>query len=223
MALRKVDENGRKSYHPIVIAGDFNLLPGSAIYQFLERGVLDWSCLDYKTMSGYLREAANPTFIGPDRINIGTVTSSTEFVGDDAEDELSAIRKVHTVEQRDQARSGYENGRTNRPATESHRQVGQSNRGDDTASVLTHNLRLKSVFKSINSQNQPLITTKHDRACEMVDYVFYHQTDELSLVGFRKLLSDERAFRETPYMPNELIGSDHFSLVTKFTLKNRKV
>lgn len=228
MALRKVDENGSKSYHPFVIAGDFNLLPGSAIHQFLERGVLDWKCLDFKTMSGYLREANNPTFIGAERIHIGTVSSSTEFVGDAAEDELGG-EAIRAVEQRDQANSNNENGRTKsnqqHGATESHQvsRSGRFNRGDNsTNSILTHSLRLKSVFKSRDSKNQPLITTKHDRACEMVDYVFYHQTEELGLVGFRKLLSDERAFREIPYLPNELIGSDHISLIVKFTLRNRK-
>ena len=211
-----------------MIAGDFNLLPGSAIHQFLEKGVLDWSCLDYKTMSGYFRERSmdRQIYVDEERIHIGSVSSGTEFVDDDLENETREVRPVH-AEQRDQFKANQhnenpfgghpQNGRTNR---ENH-QVNRSNPGDNSK-ILTHGLKLNSVFKSSDSRNQPLVTTKHDRACEMVDYVFYHQTDELSLVGFRKLLNNERSFRELPYMPNELIGSDHFSLVAKFKLHNRK-
>lgn len=226
MALRKTDANGSKSYYPLVIAGDFNLLPGSTIYQFLERGMLDWSCLDYKSMSGYFREANHPVFMGEERIHIRTVSSSTEFVDEEPAATGGSIqpeRSDYNEHSRTNQHRAAEGRQLKRPHHQlPNQQVVRSNRGDDNAKVLTHNLKLKSVFNWTDSKNQPLVTTKHDRACEMVDYVFFGQTKELDLVGFRKLLSDERVFRHVPYMPNELIGSDHFSLVTKFSLHSQK-
>ena len=176
MALRKIDNDGLKSYYPFILTGDFNLLPNSSIYHFLERGILNWQNLDYYSLSGHF--LSNKKSITNDRINIQTIASNTEFLNEDCKDMLN----------------------------------------ENSNQALSHNLKLQSVFYSKDRNNRRLITTKHDQACEMVDYIFYHQTPELDLVGFRKLLNEDRTYDDIPYLPNELIGSDHFSLVTKFSL-----
>lgn len=207
MALRKIDENGVKSYHPFIIAGDFNLLPGSPIYQFIERGVLDCKNLDYHVLSGHI--SSNRKSITEDRINIRTVSTNTVFLDD------SKTQDVNKSDLVDDRMNVVNNQQT--------RTRNQFNSSPSDNHVLTHGLSLRSVFDALNGNQRRYVTTKHDRACEMVDYIFYHQTKELNLLGFRKLLNEDRTFDYVPYLPNGLIGSDHFSLIAKFSLHGRKV
>lgn len=185
MAYRKTDKNGLKSYFPILFAGDFNMLPNSSIYKFIENGILDCNNLDSFCLSGQLKVSPR-RFMGKEKIEIKTISSDTEFLNENKLDQ------------------------------------NKSNQLNCSDQFITHNLNLKSVFKSKNRLNQHFVTTKHNEANEMVDYVFYHQTKELDLIAFRKLLSENKAFKLVPYLPNELIGSDHFSLVVKFVLRNKK-
>lgn len=190
MALREVDRNGNKIYYPILIGGDFNLIPNSPLYQFIAEGNLNCKDLEILSMAGYFSNkfSSNKRYISEDQINIDSISSSTEFLS--KEDDKC------------------------------HQKPNQTTNLDNL--TLTHNLKLKSVFKSRDNFNQKFITTKHERIYDMVDYIFYNHTKELDLIGFRKLINENNAIRNLKYMPNEMMGSDHFSLIANFSISNRR-
>ncbi|XP_054708079.1 protein angel homolog 2-like isoform X2 [Uloborus diversus] len=41
MALKKVGSDGQRTYHPVILCGDFNIAPHSPLYEFIDTGRLD--------------------------------------------------------------------------------------------------------------------------------------------------------------------------------------
>lgn len=190
MAFHRTADN---RYYPIILTGDFNMEPSSVPYSLIANGKID-----YNKLSG------SPSIIGND---LG-ITNSCQHV-----------QSLKYGRDEDQSQLIHSERGTQR------KRGGDLNEGFENlydTGYLSHPLHLTPAYRQYAGR-----TSTHHHDWIIVDYLFYsrHFNQKFNRVteGPLKLLSylelpDTKDCIRMEKMPNEILGSDHFSLAAKFIL-----
>ncbi|XP_022899951.2 protein angel isoform X1 [Onthophagus taurus] len=205
-AYRK-NKNGDEYYIPILITGDFNSLPSSAIYQFIVNG-------KYKYENVMLRT----------RYNSGKVLiPQFLYITDNCQHgELVEKRMMNMKPSRDVEESMIR-------LLNSDQKVNKEKRHNDykkhtfSSGMLTHNFNLGSVYKHVI--NNDVEGTTYQDEWVTVDYIFYSgkrdntkfKESHLKLISTYTLPTASQL--DNVRIPNFEVGSDHLSLIAKFKLE----
>jgi len=206
-----VNKKGEHDYQAVIMCGDFNSLPHSDIYQFIQMGFLRYEDLLIKNMSGQEEGLRKPGYQ-----RLGREFFPPELQISDNCQHYSEVMRRHSQHDVQMSpdllvqSSGY----------------------------LRHSLQLLSSYEHQTCRGDryyPELTTHHGNAACTVDYIFYGvrsclvrfyrgrvETSNVSeghlcLLGRYGLLT-ERELDTLGSLPNKFFGSDHLSLMSKFLL-----
>ncbi|XP_025423076.1 protein angel homolog 2-like isoform X4 [Sipha flava] len=195
---KKVDDTNVPVYYPIILTGDFNLEPNTAVYDFLINGTLYYSNLQRPTLWSLNYQSTRPS-MGNELIpkSLG-ITENSQHAN------ILDLRKTnnHKRQTNDSLYSElYHSERKNNqvPTQSSDFKCGTGN--------IYHNFKFSSVY------NNTSCSTYHDR-WTIVDYIFYTNTD-INLRTYMKLPNIAECQR-IPAMPNRVCPSDHMPLFAIF-------
>ena len=218
-------------YLPIVLTGDFNLSPNSAVYNFLVRGYINYSCLAQRSL-------VSPPFHGPcqetplsEKLQISSSTQHLGLLQLRPKQGMSGRQPEHErnlskLYNSDMSMSGdqfWKIQSQNQPLLEENilRNIRKG--------YLYHKLNLQSVYEHVVKERNEVsyeATTKQDEWIT-VDYIFYSgtwnrreqhvQEGRLKLVAKHTLPTCHQC-QELKYLPNFVCGSDHLSLMAQFLL-----
>ncbi|RVX14180.1 Carbon catabolite repressor protein 4-like 5 [Vitis vinifera] len=198
---------------PVVLAGDLNSMPQSALYQFLASSEVS------------LKFSCCVKLIGIVLLNI-----LLQYCGTQLDVRLHDRRKISgQVEHQSQHRAyRYQNEDASRSRPLVHRWSNEELRlatGSDGVTHLQHCLKLCSAYYGIpgscrtrDNYGEPLATSYHSKFMGTVDYIWH--TEELVPVRVLETLPVD-ILRKTGGLPSELLmfaflqkwGSDHLALV----------
>ncbi|XP_015369746.1 PREDICTED: protein angel homolog 2 isoform X2 [Diuraphis noxia] len=201
--LKKGGDHNIPEYHPIILTGDFNLEPNTAVYDFLINGALFYSNLQKPTLWSQNSQSG--------RCNMGNelIPKNLGITEYSQHSDILELRKKnnHKRQINDSLYSKlYHSERKNEQLLSSP----SSEFKFGTGSVY-HNLKFSSVYNNNNS-----CSTYHDR-WTIVDYIFYTNTN-LKLKTYMKLPNFAEC-QPILAMPNRVSPSDHLPLFAKFSYK----
>ncbi|XP_023310240.1 protein angel homolog 2 [Anoplophora glabripennis] len=199
------------NYLPVILAGDLNSTPDSAVYEFITKGKLR-----YEDLSPRALKKGTSSFTGkllvPAKLRITDNCQHADLLERRMKNEkLSRTKELSVIEL-------FHSDKSNET---------QSNKKDvntalHSTGTLTHNFSFKSVY----SQGRPEINegTTFQGEWVTVDYIFYSTKNyDVSIEGKFKLLSRYRLPTKEELLginiPNSVVGSDHLSLMAKFKLE----
>eukprot|EP00250_Pteridium_aquilinum_P004230 c14456_g1_i2 orf=768-2465(-) len=209
---------------PVVIGGDFNSTPSSAVYKYLATSELDLSNLDRRYVSGLGPEVLN--FYGnksgkevQGRLKEMSVGHSTaELASQEEADEPASstldesgssllpsyVSRVETLEQVEILAKGWDLEEL-RVAT-----------GKTHCALMQHELNLYSAYSDIQGQahtrdakGEPLLTTCHKEFSGTVDYIWRNEGLKTTKVLETVPVT---AFTRNKGLPLVMGGSDHLAL-----------
>ncbi|XP_044728649.1 protein angel homolog 2 [Chrysoperla carnea] len=230
IAFKKFNEKNQPEYVPIIITGDFNLEPYTAVYNLLVNGELDFSKLtrrQLKPPTGVRNEILMEPRLLPPRLRI---TDHCQHV------DIAALRRSKEYKMDFEKEKGLiqleHSGRSKKTYTVPQSTVNNYVRRDNvtesnvlfSTGKLTHGFNLKSVYSHDNRA-----TTYQDRWIN-VDYIFYSAKSDqrgnqeksdgrLKLVSKFQLPTANEC-KKLPSIPNLVFGSDHLSLAAQFLLED---
>ncbi|XP_075991551.1 protein angel-like isoform X2 [Anticarsia gemmatalis] len=190
--------NGLESGHlPIILTGDFNSTPDSAVVRLLDSGTL---------MASPFRDASDWERIG--------VTDNCQHLSvylNRQEGLTTEFRKTKIYN------SEYSNIPPVGPEPTSNRFVDQFSElfNSDT---IGHSLRLRSVYDKYKHNETPEATTFQEYWVT-VDYIYFSYCTSLKLVE-RLRLPTAAECEVLGRLPNEVYGSDHLALAATFQLRS---
>lgn len=175
---------------PVIIAGDLNSLPQSAIYKFVSSSKLDIQFHNRKNMSGQLEIQSN------DRI-------FRSEIGDDASISVSVSRQLlHKWNVEELRLATGAEGVTH---LQHHLKLCSAYSG------VPGNQRTRDDI------GEPLATSYHSKFMGTVDYIWH--SEELTPVRVLETLPID-ILRRTRGLPNEKWGSDHLAVVCELAFTN---
>ncbi len=211
-------------YYPTILCGDFNCVNDSKLYEFMSTGKLqNFRELNRNEISGQFETSRYPIYINemlPKQLGISDQSQYVEEVNKRMNVALSKSKaQVDDADNFDvEIKAACWQG------------------GDD----LAHNFKFKSVYKHVDEDNIPEVTTCVHDFKKTVDYIFYHSektgnetsrennntvyngdesNSELKLVGRLGLFNSERVGEAL--LPERNYPSDHFALAAKFALETK--
>ncbi|XP_077013899.1 protein angel homolog 2 [Tamandua tetradactyla] len=217
MLLAEISSVARQkddSFCPIVMCGDFNSVPGSPLYSFIEEGKLNYEGLAIGKVSGQEQSSRGQRILSipiwPPNLGI-------------SQNCMYEVQQVPKVEKTDSDLIQTQLDKTEVLVT-----------AEKSSSDLKHHFSLSSVYSHyFPDTGIPEVTTCHSRSAITVDYIFYSAEKEdvsgqpgaeVSLVGGLKLLArlsllTEQDLWSVNGLPNENNSSDHLPLLAKFRLE----
>jgi len=198
--LQKIGDRHIPVYYPIILTGDFNLEPYTAVYDFLIKGALNYKHLQKPTLWSQNHQT--------NRLDMGDelIPKSLGITENSQHANILELRKTnnHTRQTNDSLYSKlYHSERKNdllpTVSTLSEFKFGTGN--------IYHDLKLASVY------NYSSCSTFHDR-WTIVDYIFYTHTS-LKLRSYMKLPNVNEC-QPILSMPNRISPSDHLPLFAIF-------
>ncbi|KAF0693619.1 Aste57867_15484 [Aphanomyces stellatus] len=175
----------------IVLCGDFNLTPKSALYSFVSTGVLDGADVATGDASG---QYANGYSYFHNDVH-------KEADADDDPRHQGAGTAAYRYD----------------PNGPNPRQRGRSPAPQDCLGIhATHELALRSAYAqhpTDETTGEPFATSYHDRFLGTVDYIWYSNLQCMGVVE----LPEVAFFRNIRAMPTRDLSSDHLSLVADFS------
>ncbi|XP_049694215.1 protein angel homolog 1 isoform X4 [Helicoverpa armigera] len=191
-------DNGRESgHHPIIMTGDLNSTPDSAVIKLLDRGHV--SASPYRDNSDWRRIGVT------DNCQHLSVILNRQQGIDTKFSNIKIYNSEYTVAEAESC--GYS------ALTEQFSSMFNS-------SVIGHSLNLGSVYSSFKSDGQCVATTFQDYWVT-VDYIYFSCCSALKVVE-RLRLPTETECEVLGRLPNEVYGSDHLALAAVFELKPYK-
>ncbi|KAF5286055.1 hypothetical protein FQA39_LY16459 [Lamprigera yunnana] len=203
-----------KSHLPIILTGDFNLSPESAVYELLTTGFLKYDHLTYKSLSRRNTTYATGKQLLPSFLRITDNCQHADLlehrINNDSlnrNDELQLIQLNHSE------RAG----------------VTKQTKGSVTTSLfstgtLSHEFALKSAY--VHTQGNDIEATTYQDRWITVDYIFYSaevnertgrkSENKLKLLS-RYSLPTAQQLGDIK-IPNYVFGSDHLLLLVTFIL-----
>ncbi|KAJ7556842.1 hypothetical protein O6H91_05G100800 [Diphasiastrum complanatum] len=202
---------------PVIVAGDFNSTPMSAIYEFLANSELDISGLDRRTISGQVQqgEGFNPAYgqaqsISRASFSIGN-SDERVTIGNDLETQGTDFTDLQNDRSHDLGFLSQDQFSYQWTPEEL-----QAATGNSKCTTVSHKLKLRSAYSEIqgrcdtrDSKGEPLVTTYHRKFMGTVDYVWH--TEGLDTLRVLDVLPVE-VLRCTRGLPNHKWGSDHMAL-----------
>ena len=229
------------SYCPVILTGDFNMLPHSPLYNFVVSGRMDYEGQLARHISGqeegryggnnyYLhRNFFSPMYGVTETCQYHTAISSRLQQGDKPRQGRQGKQQVVSDRTGGEQRENWRH--------QEHHEEAAVNTG-----CISHGLNLLSAYRHnierLGSEQE--VTTHHKRAHCSVDYIFYSiahrevqwrrdqvklsrvRDGRLSLLARYGLMS-ARELDHMGGLPNHLLPSDHLCLITKFLLKWQNV
>ncbi|KAI3976926.1 hypothetical protein MKX01_008784 [Papaver californicum] len=175
---------------PIVLAGDLNSMPQSAIYQFLASSELDVELHDRKNMSGQIDNSSRRKTVRSHWAYGNSwqmpISTPLRFSWSKQELEIAAGSRKATCLQHSLKLSSAYVGVPGTPSTR-------------------------------DRYGEPLATSYHSKFKGTVDYIWH--TEDLVPVGVLETLPDN-ILRQTRGLPSEKWGSDHLAVVCELAFKD---
>ncbi|XP_071519744.1 uncharacterized protein [Panulirus ornatus] len=222
------EEGGRTKYCPVIITGDFNAEPHSALLRFIKEGHLHYEGLARKTLA---RHGVCGPFLGPNLLpsSLGltdrcqhSVLAQSRFL----EQSRGPIFSLSDKRKLEESLIRLYHSDRNAPT----RKISKStNRGSAPSGWFSHGFNFHSVYRHRLSRSggAPEATT-HQNGWTSVDYVMYSRAysnslgrpveGNLKLLARYGLLSGKEAERYAP-LPSAVCPSDHFPLAAQFLLR----
>ncbi|KAK9875648.1 hypothetical protein WA026_009446 [Henosepilachna vigintioctopunctata] len=203
VAFLGINQDGSASYLPIIITGDFNASPDSAVYEFITRGLLDYENLSRMALTKENGRGITGKVLVPEFLQL---TDNCQY--------------AEIVRKRNEALKKSTGDRGENTERNSHKNIKFS------SGTLSHPFAFKSVYNG--SGNIDTLGTTYQDKWLTVDYIFFsgkkqrgtrgfNFEDKLKLVSRYQLLTKKQL--EGVKIPNMKLGSDHFSLIVKFALE----
>eukprot|EP00250_Pteridium_aquilinum_P016851 c23325_g1_i1 orf=89-1543(+) len=191
---------------PVIVAGDFNSVPQSPLYQFLRDAMLDVSQYDRRAISGQVQV---PRGVRQTTVERWTSTSQIQV-----ENEEQAVHAEVSIVSAD-----CSDGRSIKSFEWSSEEL-EAATGSASDNLVKHNLKLESAYASIkgsvetrDTNNEPLVTTYHGNFRGTVDYIWF--TGGLVSVKVLEVLP-VHILQRTKGLPSKKWGSDHLALACEF-------
>lgn len=219
----------RTQYCPVIISGDFNAEPHTALIEFFKKGRLHYEGLASKSLA---RHGAFGSSLGAELIpsSLGitnqcqhSVLAHSRFL----DQNMGPIFSLSDKRQLEQSLIHLYHSDRNMKAKEPRANIVPA---PQPSGWFTHGLNLNSVYSNRLSRlgGAPEVTTKHDRGWTSVDYIFYSRVysdsyarpieGNLKLLARYGLLSGPEAQQFSP-LPSSVCPSDHFPLAAQFLLR----
>lgn len=207
----KSGDGGR--YWPIIITGDFNSTPDSAVYEFITKGTLRYDHLSARRLDASQTETQGPILV-PSNLQITDKSQHARLVQKrEKQEQLSRIEEAALIRLHN----------SDRTLVESSSEI-LENRGLFSSGTISHLFAFKSVYNHGDPDNSEGTTFQGQWLS--VDYIFYSGKQRIESdikEGKLKLISRYRLPRTSELgsikIPNSSLGSDHLSLVAKFKLR----
>ncbi|XP_027210865.1 uncharacterized protein [Penaeus vannamei] len=219
----------RTQYCPVIISGDFNAEPHTALIDFFKKGRLHYEGLASKSLArhGALGKSLGAELI-PSSLGITnqcqhSVLAQSRFL----DQNIGPLFSLSDKRQLEQSLIHLYHSDRNTKVNNSKAKVVP---GPQPSGWFTHGLNLNSVYSNRLSRlgGAPEVTTKHDRGWTTVDYIFYSRIysdsfarpieGNLKLLARYGLLSGSEAQQFSP-LPSSVCPSDHFPLAAQFLLR----
>ncbi|XP_063610921.1 uncharacterized protein LOC134784712 isoform X1 [Penaeus indicus] len=219
----------RTQYCPVIISGDFNADPHTALIDFFKKGRLHYEGLASKSLArhGALGKSLGAELI-PSSLGITnqcqhSVLAQSRFL----DQNIGPLFSLSDKRQLEQSLIHLHHSDRNTKVNDSKAKVVT---GPQPSGWFTHGLNLNSVYSNRLSRlgGAPEVTTKHDRGWTTVDYIFYSRIysdsfarpieGNLKLLARYGLLSGSEAQQFSP-LPSSVCPSDHFPLAAQFLLR----
>lgn len=201
---------------PIIMTGDFNLQYVSESYRLINNG--------FASLHGL--NLPNRSILIP--FELGITDNCQHFTVIYKQQQYATM--LFNSERQQKQQQQQSNGQNNGAPLLDYRTMRESSLPFNTGR-LTHNLNFTSAIHHRTKDNRSVASTYH-REWITVDYIFYtkfrRQSRQraplyttLQLLEYLELPSVEECCENGP-IPNAHLGSDHFSLVSKFVLYKSK-
>lgn len=195
---------------PVVVAGDFNSVPQSPLYEYLRNGTLIVTNYDRRAISGQVGRSQG----GVRQTRVARWTSTSQF---SIANEDRTIQTEASVVSSD---CGVIEDLCAQPFEWTLEEL-QTATGIASESLMKHNLELESAYSCIKgsretrdtSCHEPLVTTHHGNFMGTVDYIWF--TKGLKPVRVLECLP-LHILQRTKGLPSKKWGSDHLALACDF-------
>lgn len=211
---------GDPQYWPVIITGDFNLLPYSGVYKFLTEGRLEYEGLCAKTLKvknpGEAGQRLGKQLISPER----NITDNCQYL----HEMLARLQSATGVPVQEclapTLDTTLQNIFSKYPAAAEHQCITDLKFGTGT---LSHPLKLRSVYSHGKPKSDTAEATTNQNGWCSVDYIFYSVSNDRKTEGNLKLGARYRLFtcKEAKIVgpiPNNEHPSDHYPLMAHFFL-----
>ncbi|KAK8741759.1 hypothetical protein OTU49_002379 [Cherax quadricarinatus] len=222
------EEGGRPKYCPVIVTGDFNAEPHSALIQFLKDGRLQYEGLARKTLTrhGAFGELLGPELFPPslgltDRCQHAVLAQSRYL--EQSRGPIFSLADKRKLEE--SLIHLYHSDRQSQPP----KNLRSTCIGPTPSGWFSHGFNFHSVYRHYLSRlgRAPEATTNHN-GWTSVDYMLYSRSyssslhrpieGNLKLLARYGLLSGPEADRFAP-LPSAVCPSDHFPLAAQFLLR----
>lgn len=208
-------------YLPTILAGDFNLIPYSGVYEFLTEGVFEYQGKGRNLEHTEFRSLSNSLI--PPRLFITDNCQHFNLLKKRLRGEGSAKTMLENSENLEDplTEDGTVAGGEVNVDTSDHQtiEVVRGCQAKFSSGTLTHPFQFSSVYKHRNHQGKREATTNQG-SWITVDYIFYSNLIE-PLEKYRLPTVDECNL--LPTIPNFAVGSDHLCLGATFKLRKSKL
>ncbi|XP_044749357.1 protein angel homolog 2-like isoform X2 [Coccinella septempunctata] len=200
MAFICSNKNGEPSYLPVIVTGDLNSTPDSAVYEFITKGILDYQNLCKRSLSKESGKELTGKVLVPESLQM---TDNCQY--------------AEMVKRRNEFHNGCGNSR------EDNLKISYIQDLKFSSGTLSHPFSFKSAYN--HYRNNDIEGTTYQDRWITVDYIFYSgrkrgdstAEDKLKLISRFQLPTKNQLGRIR--IPNFKLGSDHFSLIVKFSLE----
>ncbi|MCL7025534.1 hypothetical protein MKW94_013066 [Papaver nudicaule] len=175
---------------PVVLAGDFNSMPQSAIYQFLASSELDIQLHDRRNMAGQIDNS----------LRWKTARSHWTY-GNSWQMPISTPLRFSWSEQELEIAAGS----------------GKATCLQHSLKLSSAYVGVPGTSSTRDKHGEPLATSYHSKFKGTVDYIWH--TEDLVPVGILETLPDN-ILRQTRGLPGEKWGSDHLAVVCELAFKD---
>ncbi|KAJ8670732.1 hypothetical protein QAD02_001991 [Eretmocerus hayati] len=209
-------------YLPIILSGDFNLLPHSGVYKFITEGSIEFmgkgrnleEC-DYRCLTNslipphlYVTDECQHFNVLSRRLS-GKGSGRVMLRNTECEDDSQTGERSQL-----QADAGLVDSKT---TVYQKVEVADGHYVTFSSGLLTHPFQLRSVYNHQDKNGRIEATTFQDRWIT-VDYMFY---SNMQVLEKYQLPSVEDCTKLISRIPNSVVGSDHFCIGATFRLDNR--
>ncbi|XP_012278488.1 protein angel isoform X2 [Orussus abietinus] len=207
-------------YHPILLAGDFNLEPNTGVYRFITEGYFE-----YEGKSRTLEEADHhrlSNYLMPPRLHI---TDNCQHLNILTKRLFESKNTGKVMLENSEGRAEEVNSLVERFAHGEfdsksliHQRVEILNGYyvNFSSGCLTHPFKMQSLYKHVTEDGKREATTNQGRWIT-VDYIFFTEVEPLE----KYVLPTVAECSTFPTIPNFVVGSDHLSLGGSFKLQRK--
>ncbi|XP_031833315.1 protein angel isoform X2 [Nomia melanderi] len=209
-------------YLPIILSGDFNLIPYSGVYRFITDGMFEYQGKGKNLEHTQFRSLSNSLI--PPRLCITDNCQHFNILKKRLRGKGSPTVMLENSERPNLEENLSDNNLTTCSEVNADtldRQVIEVVRGcqaNFSSGTLTHPFHFSSVYKHQNHQGKWEATTNQGTWIT-VDYIFYSNLEPLE----RYRLPTVEECDTLPTIPNFAVGSDHFCLGATFKVRKAKL